>query len=109
MVVERIRYSDKVPVSLEISRFPETFAFLLQEDLNNCSMFELLKTKYNIDFENSEKTIELTYASHQLAIYLQVPFNHPLILISSISRDLSGTPSHRSFQYIVGDKFKLIV
>lgn len=54
MVVERIRYSDKVPVSLEISRFPETFAFLLQEDLNNCSMFELLKTKYNIDFENSE-------------------------------------------------------
>lgn len=109
VVVERIRYSDDVPVSLEISRFPETFTFLLQEDLNNCSMFELLKTKYNIGFENSEKTIELTYASHQLAIYLQVPFNHPLILISSISRDLSGTPSHRSFQYIVGDKFKLIV
>ena len=48
IAIERIRYTDGVPVELEISHFPESFSFLLDEDLNHCSMLELLREKYGI-------------------------------------------------------------
>lgn len=53
IAIERIRYTDGVPVELEISHFPESFSFLLDEDLNHCSMLELLREKYGIWFTKS--------------------------------------------------------
>ncbi len=109
IITERVRFADDVPVSFEISRFPERFSFLLQEDLNNCSMFEIIKQKHGISFVESSKTIELAYATYQMSAYLQIPERHPLLLISSLSSDNAGAPCHRSLQFIVGDKFKLVV
>ncbi len=108
-MTERIRFADDVPVSFEISRFPERFSFLLQEDLNDSSMFGIISGKYGISFGESRKTIELTYATHEISVYLRLPEAYPLLLITSVSCDTSNIPAHRSFQYIVGDKFKLIV
>lgn len=109
IVLERIRSADGVPVSYEISRFPERFSFLLHEDLNNCSMFDLLKEKYAVTFEKATKVIELTFATYEMAHYLEVPSGYPLLSIRSTARDQDGQPGHRAMQFIVGDNFKLIV
>ncbi|WHH60110.1 GntR family transcriptional regulator [Petroclostridium sp. X23] len=109
IVIERIRYADSIPVSLDSHRFPEQFSYLLHEDLNNCSLFELLRNKYNVIFDRSDKTIEIVFASYELAKYLNVSKGYPLLCISSIPRDINGAKTHRSKQFIVGDKFKLIV
>lgn len=109
IVTERVRFANDVPVSFEISRFPERFSFLLQEDLNDTSMFAIIREKYGISFGESRKMIELTYATHEISVYLQLPEAYPLLLITSVSCDTANIPAHRSFQYIVGDKFKLMV
>ncbi len=109
IVLERIRYADGVPVGFEISRFPERFSFLLNEDLNNVSLISLLSEKYNISFGRCPKVIELTFATYEISRYLEIENGYPLISISSLSCDMDGVPSHRSFQYVVGDKFSFYI
>jgi len=109
IVLERIRYADNVPVAFEISRFPETYSFLLDEDLNNTSLISILNDKYNIQFGHCAKVIELVYASYELSRYLNLKTHYPLISISSVSCDLEGKPAHRSLQYVVGDKFRFYI
>lgn len=109
IVIERIRYTDQIPVSLEISRFPERFNFLLDENLNDCSMFGILDTKYGIVFTTDYKDLELTFATYELSRYLGLSNGYPLLRIYSIQIDAEGVPSHRSIQYIVGDKFKMVL
>ena len=58
LVIERIRYADDKPMLLEINKFPESFSFLFSENLNNTSLYELLKNKHNIVFDHSSKTID---------------------------------------------------
>ncbi|KAB2508871.1 GntR family transcriptional regulator, partial [Salmonella enterica] len=62
VVIERIRYADDVAVSLETVHLPPRFAFLLDEDLNNHSLYECLREKYHLWFTHSRKMIELVYA-----------------------------------------------
>lgn len=109
IVIERIRYADNVPVALEISRLPERFTFLLEEDLNDTSMFSILSEKYDVFFMNTRKTIELVYATYEMSRYLNISQGHPLLSISAVSNDKEGVPSHRSMQFIVADKFKFVV
>lgn len=109
IVIERIRYADNVPVAFEISRFPERFTFLINEDLNNVSLISLLSKKYNITFDRCTKIIELVYATYEMSRYLSIANCYPLISISSLSCDSDSIPAHRSLQYVVGDKFKFYI
>lgn len=106
IVIERIRYTDKIPVSVEISRFPERFSFLLEENLNDCSMFEVINEKYDIHFSTEHMMLELVFATYAMAHYLGLSTGYPLLYISSLQVDTHGMPSHRSLQYIAGDKFR---
>lgn len=108
IALERIRYADGIPVAIEISRFPEDFSFLIEEDLNNASLVTLLADKYNIHFTGTgTKTLKLVYATYEQAKYLSLPKGYPLISIACVSHDANGRPCHRSLQLIVGDKFEL--
>ena len=69
LVIERIRYADDKPMLLEINKFPESFSFLFSENLNNTSLYELLKNQHNIVFDHSSKTIDITFASSRDAKY----------------------------------------
>ena len=110
IAVERIRYADDVPVSIEISRYPaSTYQFLLNEDLNNTSLFAVLRDKHDIRFSHATKVIEVKRASYQMATYLGVPRDYPLLYISSLTYDMANMPSHRTQQYINSDRFKLII
>lgn len=109
VVIERIRYADSVPVSLETVQMPPRFAFLLQEDLNNQSLYECLREKHGLWFTQSRKMIELVYASFEVAHYLGVDEHYPLILIKSEMIDNKGELSCVSRQLIVGDKIRFTV
>jgi len=109
IVIERIRYADNVPVALEVSRLPERFSFMLDEDLNDTSMFTILSEKHNIAFINPRKTIELVFATYEMSRYLNLSQGYPLLSITGVSNDREGVPSHRFMQFIVADKIKFIV
>ena len=72
IAVDRIRYADSVPVSVEINHFTEDYQFLLGEDLNNVSLFQMLETKYHITFQNNIKVLELTFSDYEMSQYLSI-------------------------------------
>lgn len=109
IVIERIRYVDGTPVSIEVSRFPEQYNFLLHENLNDCSMYELLRDKYNTVFLAKNITVEIAFASYEISQYLGITSGYPLLFINSVQADIKNNPVHRSLQYIIGDKFKLLI
>lgn len=109
VTIERIRYIDDEPVSVESSKFPANrYNFLLKENLNDNSMFDILKQR-NIVFYSNQKIIELCYADMEKSIYLDLEQGYPLILISGVSYDTDDNPAHLWQQWIVGDKFKFLI
>lgn len=109
LVIERIRYSDDKPVLLECNKFPESFSFLFGENLNDSSMYEILKNKYNIVLDHSSKTVDITFASSKEAKILGIPKGYPLLRIDSAVYDSTATITQLSLQLCIGDKYKLIV
>lgn len=107
IVIERIRYADSVPVSLEINRFIQEYAFLLSEDLNHCSMYELIKTKHGLTFEHASRFVEIKFADLRLSTYLNVKKQHPILSLSGTTSDNEGRLACYTEQLIIGDKFRL--
>lgn len=107
--IERIRYADSIPIAIEYSRFPSSFSFLLNEDLNDSSMYEILKNKYGISFGISRKYIDMEFAPFDVATYLNISEGYPLLCIKSTVCSPTGEKIHRSKQLILADQFQLIV
>lgn len=109
IVLERIRYADSRPVLLESNKFPELFSFLFSENLNDHSLYEVLKTKHDIILEHSSKAIDITFASQKEAKTLEISKGYPLLRIESIVHDSENTITNLCCQLCIGDKFKLLV
>ncbi len=109
IVIKRVRYADGKPIMLEWNKFPETFNFLFNENLNDISLYEILRTKYNISLDHSSKTIDIVFASAQEAKALDITKGYPLLRISSVIRDSSSSFTNLCLQLYIGDKYKIIV
>ena len=109
LVLERLRLADGVPVLLETTRFPEKFFFLFHCDLNNASLYQIVKEQTGVVFTHSVKTLEIVFASYQEARYLGVAKGYPLLSIRSTVWDDSGENRYLCQQLCIGDKFKLMV
>ncbi len=107
LVIERLRLADDRPVQLETNYFPERFDFLFNENLNDTSLYSLIKERRNVIYTQSSKTMEIVYASSQEAKKLQVPKGHPLLCINSVVQDESGQNLQLCCQLCIADKFKL--
>lgn len=108
LLLERLRYANDVPVSIEISKFPKEYFFLFDEDLTDNSLYAILK-RHNINLTNSIKVLEIIPANYREYTILQIPRNHPLLSISSEVSEMDGSHLHLSKQLCVADRFKYIV
>lgn len=109
LVVERLRLADGDPVMLEINKFPEKFFFLFNEDLNNASLYEVIRQRTGIVFTHSSKLLEIVFATYKESRYLNVSKGHPLLSIKSTVHDDTDENRHLSHQLCIADKFKLMV
>lgn len=107
--ISRLRYADNDPVVIEKNYFPSKFVSLLTEDLNDNSLFHILKEKLNVEVSSSVKKIELCKASKEEAELLNVKKNSPLILIKSIARDSNDEPMYIGVQIINGERFSFYI
>ena len=89
--------------------FRENYAFLLEEDLNNGSMFECLKEKAGAKVASSEKMIELCRATAEEAALMDVKKGDYLLFVKSTAYDENGEPMYAGIQLINGDRFSLYV
>ena len=107
--ISRPRLADGEPVQVEKSYFPLKYAFLLEEDLNNGSMFECLKEKAGAKVASSEKMIELCRATAEEAALMDVKKGDYLLFVKSTAYDENGEPMYAGIQLINGDRFSLYV
>ena len=107
--ISRLRLADGEPVQVEKSYFPLKYAFLLEEDLNNGSMFECLKEKAGAKVASSEKMIELCQATAEEAALMDVKKGDYLLFVKSTAYDENGEPMYAGIQLINGDRFSLYV
>lgn len=107
--ISRLRLADGEPVQVEKSYFPLKYAFLLEEDLNNGSMFECLKEKAGVKVASSEKMIELCRATAEEAALMDVKKGDYLLFVKSTAYDENGEPMYAGIQLINGDRFSLYV
>ena len=107
--ISRLRLADGESVQVEKSYFPLKYAFLLEEDLNDGSMFECLKEKAGAKVASSEKMIELCRATAEEAALMDVKKGDYLLFVKSTAYDENGEPMYAGIQLINGDRFSLYV
>ena len=108
LLLQRLRYADDMPVMIETTKFPEEFLFLMDEDLDNASLYEIL-ARHGIRMTSSHKKLDITLAGYKESRYLKVPDRHPLLRIDSMAESEDGRYSHLTHQLCVADRFKLYI
>ncbi|KAA0118762.1 GntR family transcriptional regulator [Mycolicibacterium sp. P9-22] len=106
-VVRRLRYADKVPLSLDMSCFvAEHTADLLAQPLGG-SLYELLRQRYGLEPASTTETIEVVSASPREAQWLAIAHRKPLLAITRVTRDSSGRPFEFAYDLFRADRVRL--
>lgn len=106
--VERVRTADNVPVMLENLYFPGHLKNILTENLNDVSLYQILKEKYGLYSGNSVMEISVCEATPEEASVLEIKTGKPCLLMEEIVYDQYNKPLHRTKSVLRGDKFKYI-
>lgn len=111
LYIQRVHYADSDPIQIENNFYPvNRFHFLENEDLENQSLFHLLREKYHIDPSSTQKTtLEIVRASQNLASLLKVPLGEPLFYMNAYFTSDDGTPLFVGRQYIVGNRYVFLI
>lgn len=80
LVIRRLRTADEIPIMLSTMVFPaDEFAFLMDEDLEDKSLFAVLEERRSRRPSKATKVhLELSHASAEFADDLKVPIGEPL-------------------------------
>ena len=99
----RLRLCDGEPVMLECNRFPDRYAFLLDEALDG-SLYDLLRQR-GIVPTSAVHDISLGHATPMVSRHLGTAQGDALLLLNELVMDQHGQPLHSSRQWIRGDKY----
>ena len=105
--VKRVRTADGRPLMLEDNFFdPERYQFLLESDLDGCSIFRLIEERCGLVPRNSDSCVlSMERADIELAGLLQVPENEPLFSVRGEYLDQYGNPMFLGIQHVVGKHY----
>jgi len=105
--VSRLRLQNNSPMVIEKNYFPIQYSFLLDENLNDHSLFTILKEKTGTQITRSRRTIEICRASKEEAAWLKVSRNSPLLLVHGVVYGNREEIVYVGTQIINGEKYKL--
>lgn len=90
--LERLRFADALPMSLEQTWLPAArFSGLLEHDLSG-SVYELLRRLYQTELLEATQNMTAASASPEEALLLGIGAGDPLILVQRCSRGVGGIP-----------------
>jgi GntR family transcriptional regulator len=108
--VQRLRYANKEIVGLENILLPARFfPDLDKQDLENQSLYALMKTRYEISVEWSEEELEAVPAQKDEAKLLQVPPGFPLFSMRRIVYAKDDVPIEYTHSLFRGDRYSASV
>ena len=105
--IERVRFADGVPMSLNISVLPHWLVPRLEdEDVAKNSLYELIEHRYGLVLSRAEQTLEPILAPPEIAHFLKVKTGSPLLLISGVVYLKNDTPIEWLRIWYRGDRYK---
>ena len=91
--IERLRYIENEPILTVTTYIPYNLCpTILEEDLESNSLYEILKSKYNINLIWGERIIEAITAESRDAKLLKVKKGAPLLFLRSITYTENNVP-----------------
>lgn len=107
LYISRLRTVNGEPMVIEENYFPERFADLISENLEENSLFNILQDKYGITVTKSSKEIEISRTDNDEGKLLNLSKNYPILLVKSIAYDQFDVPVYVGSQAINGERFTL--
>lgn len=105
----RIRYADEDPLQYETSFIPWRMApGLVDEDCHG-SLFELLRSKFNIQIYRTLESIEPILISDHISKYLNITSGAPAFSVETTTFNADQTPVEFSTAVFRGDRSKFTV
>jgi len=108
VVIQRLRYADGFPLSVDCAHFPaDRVPDLLEQPLGG-SLYELLAVRYDLVPSTSTETIEVVSANPREASWLQIPNRTPLLAMTRVASDTDGQPFEYSEDLFRADRVRLV-
>lgn len=103
--IERVRLGSGDPIAYDVTWMPVFYGQLMEGfDLEKNTLFSILENEYDIPIEKGCYRIESTIARNDLAEYLQVEENTPLLQINRITYTIGDKPVYFQKRYYRNDK-----
>lgn len=103
MSVKRVRYADGIPIVVEENHLSCELKDLAEEDLTQ-SLYDILINKYHmIPSNKGRRSIKISYATEEIAEYLQLSIGTPVIESEMCVFDMNGEPVHTVKDIVRGD------
>jgi GntR family transcriptional regulator len=107
--IHRLRLADGEPMSIDTSHLPaRRFPGLRRNLERHKSLYETLRTEYDIHLAEAEETIETVLADPHHAALLGVDAGLPLLLLSRHAFDVTGEPVEWAQSWYRGDRYKFV-
>ncbi len=104
LFIHRVLCSDDLPVIVERNFFTESFRRLMSYDLENASLYGILRADFQIERIATHTWVQLSRASEEDARLLGLRANDPILEVSEVN-SAGGVPIHRTEQAIRGDRY----
>lgn len=107
LYVQRIRTANDVPIYLENAYMSyDVFAGLMQEDLNNASLFRAMeKVAGRTPAAVTYRSLGVTRAASEQASALDIAVGEPMLLMKVLYSDAQNRPVLIGRQYYVGSRY----
>lgn len=103
MVVKRVRYANGVPIIVEENHFSPEMITLEEENLEG-SLYEILMNQYHvIPCNKGRRSIHISYATPEIAEYLDISMGTPVIDSELGVFDMNGKAVHTVRDIVRGD------
>jgi GntR family transcriptional regulator len=105
----RLRLADNVPCLIEENYFVPEFEDLLLKDLENDSIYRILREDRGIEIMPGPLTLRIVRANGVTAKHLEVAKGTPLIKMVGLSYQSNGAPLHTCTQIGFGEDFEFVL
>ncbi len=108
VVVQRLRYADGFPLSVDCAHFPaDRVPDLLEQPLGG-SLYDILAVRYDLRPVTSVESIEVVSANPREAAWLEIPTRTPLLAMTRVASDATGRPFEYSEDLFRADRVRLV-
>jgi GntR family transcriptional regulator len=91
--IRRLRVLENQPFAVTTNWIRLEYGRRIEEaDLYQLPLVQIFEQKLGVVFGDALQTIEATFATHEVAAALEVPFGAPVLYVERVMRDQAGTP-----------------